>query len=390
VTAHPEGRLRIALSATRGGAPVQIESTRPVALANRFAGRHPKEVKALVPLVYSICRAAQTAACEEAFEKALPGTAHSRRAAIRKMLTLSETAREHGLQVLHAWPRCFAVPEPALASSSIKKLLKIDLALNQNLHAALQGDPSGLDAARKTIADLEAALGEAIFGEVPSEWQARPGFNGLSFWASRNETPAQTAVEYVMQAGFADAGAVDIDPLPELKREELETKLFGEGAEHYIAQPTWNGRPRETTPLARQWTGSLIQAVVERAGAGLLARLAACLAELASIPAELKALVSGLPSPGEAPAGEALNATGTGVGVAEAARGRLIHGVEIEDGLIRLYRILAPTEWNFHPEGAAARGLAQIARLPDPYRERIARLFITAVDPCVGYELRLS
>jgi coenzyme F420-reducing hydrogenase alpha subunit len=97
-----------------------------------------------------------------------------------------------------------------------------------------------------------------------------------------------------------------------------------------------------------------------------------------------------MPNAGGAPPAPALNATGSGIGTAEAARGRLVHGVEIEDGLVKRYRILAPTEWNFHPEGAVAQGLAHIAGLPDPYRERIARLFITAADPCVGYELRLS
>ena len=56
------------------------------------------------------------------------------------------------------------------------------------------------------------------------------------------------------------------------------------------------------------------------------------------------------------------------------------------DRIARL-RILAPTEWNFHPEGAAARALASL-RGDDRNTTQIqANLLIHAIDPCVGYEL---
>ncbi len=73
----------------------------------------------------------------------------------------------------------------------------------------------------------------------------------------------------------------------------------------------------------------------------------------------------------------------------EAARGRLVHGVEIEDDIVRRYAILAPTEWNFHWHGAAAHGLADIAGRGSDVRA-LADLFVTAVDPCVGYELKVN
>ena len=145
-------------------------------------------------------------------------------------------------------------------------------------------------------------------------------------------------------------------------------------------------RPRRSAALAAH---PLIESVKDRYGFGLLARLAACLAELAEIPGRMRALAASLADAelhAEAPA----RGSGTGLGVAEAARGRLIHAVEIADGVVQRYRILAPTEWNFHPQGAAAKGLAGIALAPSARREALARLFITAVDPCVGYELSLT
>jgi coenzyme F420-reducing hydrogenase alpha subunit len=80
---------------------------------------------------------------------------------------------------------------------------------------------------------------------------------------------------------------------------------------------------------------------------------------------------------------------GAGVAQIEAARGRLVHAVRMDAGRVGAYRILAPTEWNFHPRGAAARGLERIARSACEDAGALARLFVTAVDPCVGYEVRV-
>jgi hypothetical protein len=57
------------------------------------------------------------------------------------------------------------------------------------------------------------------------------------------------------------------------------------------------------------------------------------------------------------------------------------------------YRILAPTEWNFHPAGVVAMALADIAAaegLSTAEREARSRMVITAVDPCVDYRLSVS
>ncbi len=235
------------------------------------------------------------------------------------------------------------------------------------------------------------SLAEAVFGELPSEWLSRRDFEDLASWAQRNETAAQTVIGYLIQTGMADAGAAAIDPLPHMHPEKLEAILLGDDTKGFIAQPEWDARPRETTPLSRVMSQGLVMAVMNHCGAGLLTRLLACLVELAGLPDRMLTLAASLPGvPEEAVAPAATHATGTGLGAAEAARGRLVHAADIEDGLVRRYRILAPTEWNFHPQGAAAKGLAGIAVLPAAHRETLARLFITAVDPCVGYDLRVS
>jgi Ni,Fe-hydrogenase I large subunit len=76
-----------------------------------------------------------------------------------------------------------------------------------------------------------------------------------------------------------------------------------------------------------------------------------------------------------------------GLAQVEAARGRLVHRVEVERGSVRRYQILAPTEWNFHPDGAAARALLNLPAGEAALQRRLAAALINAVDPCIDYDL---
>lgn len=69
---------------------------------------------------------------------------------------------------------------------------------------------------------------------------------------------------------------------------------------------------------------------------------------------------------------------------------RLVHWLAITEGRVSAYRILAPTEWNFHPEGPLARGLAgaEVGR-GDRVRQ-VIELLVMALDPCVGCELAVD
>jgi coenzyme F420-reducing hydrogenase alpha subunit len=86
-----------------------------------------------------------------------------------------------------------------------------------------------------------------------------------------------------------------------------------------------------------------------------------------------------------------------GLGASSAARGLLVHRVallgEADRATIADYRILAPTEWNFHPAGVVATALSELGErieLDAPQLEARARLVVTAVDPCVDYRLGLN
>ncbi|MEO5338079.1 MAG: nickel-dependent hydrogenase large subunit, partial [Magnetospirillum sp. WYHS-4] len=172
--------------------------------------------------------------------------------------------------------------------------------------------------------------------------------------------------------GLAGYGACAIGPLPDF---DPGAALAGDRDHRFVAAPDWGGQVFQTGPLARRWTETA--ALRERFGSGLLAHLQARLDELETLVPAMRRLAQGLEHDGGVLVPEG---GGTGLGVVEAARGRLYHRIEIERGRIARYQILAPTEWNFHPRGPLAEGLKGAD--PGP-----ARLLVAALDPCVACEV---
>jgi coenzyme F420-reducing hydrogenase alpha subunit len=74
----------------------------------------------------------------------------------------------------------------------------------------------------------------------------------------------------------------------------------------------------------------------------------------------------------------------------EAARGRLVHQLSIENEKIKTYQILAPTEWNFHPEGVLNHMIKSLNFTDKEDLISKVRLLINAIDPCVGYSIKVD
>ena len=88
--------------------------------------------------------------------------------------------------------------------------------------------------------------------------------------------------------------------------------------------------------------------------------------------------------------GGACLGAGAGFGAAETARGILLHFVQLDgEGRVAGYRIVAPTEWNFHPEGAFVRGMAGVAARSADAARQAAALMAHALDPCVAYRIEV-
>ena len=82
--------------------------------------------------------------------------------------------------------------------------------------------------------------------------------------------------------------------------------------------------------------------------------------------------------------------SGEGLAAVQTARGLLLHRARLADGQVMDYQIVAPTEWNFHPDGALVRGLSGLAVDDEPALELRARVAVQALDPCVGCRIEVG
>ncbi len=346
-----EGRITFDLG--RDGA-VRLCATRRPDVGRFLAGRRADEALGLWPLVFSLCGQAHTAAGRQAM--GLGSGDEYRRDAV---VVLAENAREHLLRILRGW-RGGAV-DAALAGPDI-------MALTPRMQAAA-GDRM---AEEREAAHLARFLQRQVLGVTPERFLALATLADFRRWLAGAQTPAARYLAAICDRGWQGLGAVCGRYLPQLPRERLIARLAEPG---FAAAPDWRGRPCETGPLARRHGAPLVAAIIGAYGAALLARLVARLVDLAQIPAQIRD--PGLPGPGVA-----------GLGVVETARGRLIHAVQLDRGRVAAYRILAPTEWNFHPRGAAVQALGALPATGD--RNGGARALIEAIDPCVDYDLRAA
>ena len=382
-----EGRITVDLFPAGGEA--KIASSRPLAITRQFSGQRPGEVLRSVSLLFATCRAAQSIASAEAFEQALGLELPGRTRKARALLVLAETAREHALRILMDWPQFLRAPgEPQ--APRLQRLMQVDRDLRHSL--AERGGAISIggvctiekDSVNSALAKLKTFLEQAIFAEDLDRWRTQ---SGLQEWARSGRALAQRLLHQIFDDSLLAAGAVSVSTLPQLHPAALAERLFAGDAERFIAKPEWDGQPRETSPLTRNNDHPLVEDLKAAEGFGLGARLIACLAELSQIPAQMLAILDS--DDNADPAERAALGHGIGVAQIEAARGRLVHAVEMGGDTVKRYRILAPTEWNFHPEGAAAQGLANIAAIGAEDRATLARLFVTAVDPCVGVDVRV-
>lgn len=389
-----EGALVIELSRQGGEVTrVAIRSSRPLGAARVLEGKDVPTALAVIPMLYSLCGIAQAGAAAQAATLASGATVVPEVQAAREMLVLLETAREHGLRILLDWPGFLdEVPQPDLPRALNRMLSVAQAALFPERDAFMPVPRLAVNrsALNDLLSELDDVLAQQVFGCDAERWLENVSdAESLRAWASTGASVAARLVERVYRDEWMQLAASAVDFLAPIDVRALEDRLIAADAADFVAAPSLADRCCETGPLARECGQPLVYALREHYGNAMLSRIVARLVELARLPARMRAR---LVQP-ESPESDVLSAQsprpGVAIGQVEAARGRLIHRVELDRGKIRRYQILAPTEWNFHPRGAVAQGLSSLNALDAARLRRQAELFINAVDPCVGYELRL-
>ena len=394
-TAHGiEGTIRIRVSVDSARiTAVQVESSRRTNACHILEGRPFEEALQAMPLLFSVCGVAQAGAAVAACEQARGIAAGARERARRRILVGAEMVQEHAGQLLMDWPVQFLA-----APRQIEDLVVVRRHVSGLWHAlgnriqlsARECAPLDLAGADQQLSCLEAALARSIFGMPATAWMQIRDYAMLQEWWRRTPTTAAHTLQAVADGGLADLGRSGVGNLPPIAAEALCEILDGAQAERFSACPTWNGETWETGPLARQTGRQLVSELRRRHGNGLMTRLVARLTELAVQLRRMQRYLGVVRGGGAgrlASGDDDASAVQSGTGIVETARGRLVHRVRLRDGVVERYRIVAPTEWNFHPDGPLVRAIRALPAAGAAELRRQVAMLVMALDPCVAHEV---
>jgi len=345
----PDAELRLRLRLQHGRiAAVAVASTRFELPARLTAGRTADEVAHTIPRLFSLCAHAQGAAAAAALDAAGGHTVAKDALRRRDAAVRHEAVVELMTRLLLDWPKTMGAQPDVVAV------------------AQLRSAPAGL------LADIAQ---RSIYGVAPRAWLALRSAQQIADWSVGSTTqPALLLGRLEREAGdLGQRAACLLPPVTDALLRELGARLHEQPG--YARLPDWRGAPAETGALARHADHPLLRAYGCRHGTTVAARMLARLVDLA-------ALLTDTPT---APTVRSLALQpGLGIGAAETARGLLVHCAQLAGDRVLSYRILAPTEWNFHPAGSLALGLLQrVAETPEAAR-RDAAWLVQVLDPCVA------
>ncbi len=373
-----EGRIEVTLELEAGRcARVVVGSSRPLRVWKALEGRSVEEALKLLPLMSSICSSAQAVAGVRACEAALGVEVDPRENAAREAVVAAEVLQNH------LWFWLVTAPDLLGAVPNLVALRRVRTRMAEAT-VAIMGKGSWLRLGGQERTPDGGALTRALDG-VEAELRAA----GLVFDAqSVEQLSAGTGpVAEVLRVGLAA-------PLRALGLTTAPTESFDAA---FVADALWTlpgfermprGRlgPMELGPLVSMADHPLVREAVASMGRGVGARLVARSVETCAKFETLRQIAQDLQQPSlpTRPPRE----TGRGFGVAPTSRGPVLHAVDIEQRQVVGWRVVAPTEWSFHPEGPVREALVGLAAPDVQEATRWARWAVATLDPCVEFGVR--
>ena len=289
---------------------------------------------------------------------------------------LLETARDHLRSIALDWPQ--RLPQLGVGSEQMDWLRGCPLPLGT---ARAPGDAP---AAWAALAALRAWLESAVLQQDAALWLAdmrQP--TALESWCAAEAArllPARCLAAWQPLAGSLGLSMhclelLDADPLRQ--SQQLRALAHSLATESDFAQrPRWRGECVETGA----WSRLRHRQAGTRLPASAWTRLSARWLELIEL-ASAEPPVDGSAASSLLSSGALALGQRQGLAWCEMARGLLLHWMQADaEGGVQDYRVLAPTEWNFHPDGTLAQALAGLSADDS----NAARTLAAAFDPCVS------
>ncbi len=362
---------------------VTVRSTRPMVAARLLASKSAAAAAAMVPKLFSVCGGAQGAAAVAALAAA-GATGQEADLAGRDREVVLESLQDAFWHLLIDWPNAMGSAPCATPVAAAR----FEIASSTR---ATDGTPRLNDAGtmRELGMRLARIAAQAIFGMPPAEWLGLADVEALRAWCEKRKSVPALLLGHVL-ADNPTLCRSTVQLMPPPQPDALLRAIVPAMREKpaFARAPTWDGTPVETGALARMRNEPLVVAVRGEFGNAVVTRIVARLAEFARLTLELESAAGrngGPPRIQSLPLG-----ANEGLAAVETARGLLLHRAQLRDECVVDYQIVAPTEWNFHSEGALARGLEGLESESELSLLRSARLAVHALDPCVGFRVEVG
>ncbi len=365
------GALRVAPGVAT---PMALQSSRQDWAPRLARAQAVNAVPGLMASLFNLCGHAHRLCSQLAIEAAAPGLLPAPQQVAQRLRT--ETAQEHIRRIGLDWPRLLANDGDELLAAQAQAALRACPLLAPA--ASALADPW-----HATLVWLQDHLLHQPATTWHGAWQTS-GADWLLDWSHRHDgwlAPLLSAARQI------DDG-VPLDPASALRahadasgQRTLAAALALEPG--FALRPQWHGacaqsgswtRLNDPTPYRPLTPWALLGSLVAE-----LIRL--CLPDAA-----------GQSGAGWLSFGSLATGPRQGLAWVEMARGLLVHQVEVDstgrDARVLACRVLAPTEWNFHPQGVVAQRIAALdAAEPPAAVERRVRLLMAAFDPCVPFDV---
>lgn len=370
------GVLRVAPGQTR---PHNLVSSRRDWAALLTRGVPAATLSTRLGSLFSLCGHAHRLCADMAVTSALGRAAPTRLNAAQELQ--HETLREHVRRIGLGWPGQLTF---GLASEQAR----------QQAHAALQQCPLFTTAVAPYLSGgqrpepcpgLQHWLGTHLLGMPAQVWLAHWEQDPAAWLRAWSGEDSGWLARLLRQARPQADKLTPAAPFLRVHASEAGLMVLADCLRRqsgFTRQPLWRGQCAETGPWTR-----MRQANPELINTPWL-RLGSRLAELVRL-----ALPDEPRRSGESwlAMGSMATARGEGLAWVEMARGLLVHHVQLDgaedDSRVVSCHVLAPTEWNFHPQGAVAQALEHLPTTSTSGVCRELDLLFSAYDPCVKHEL---